>query len=352
MISLLETTQWLVAGGFGSQPTLGKVSLSNGTGYETIGLYVPMSQFLANLIPLVENPHLTSHATLVELTLSDNGVLLSLQQTGLQGKTTLRRLEGKTLLINPITDLNFERFPVNIYSDDDDVIERISALPGINMLSVKPKKDYQIDSPDNSHAYNLIDCRQHNTGVSCPAPPGMNSLYLHALNKALTESNTGHSLYWPFFDTDLYCALTRLHKTSPMLILLAEDSKPSQLTTQVILEKLGHTVICADDGVEALQLARQTRFDLIFLDERMPGLNGSNVAATLNQKDEINASTHKISLTGITDQKFLSGLFSVGISDYLEKPVNKKRIEVMLSKFNRANQPLRLSEIEKQENQS
>jgi len=120
---------------------------------------------------------------------------------------------------------------------------------------------------------------------------------------------------------------------SKLKVLVADDSIPSKMTTMFMLESLGCVVTGADDGDEALMIASKQAFDLIFLDEKMPGLLGSDVAKLLHDNGGVNASTAKISLTGITDKNAVSQLYNKGITHYLEKPVTKIMLEEFISKW-------------------
>src|SRR5262249_47824663 len=58
------------------------------------------------------------------------------------------------------------------------------------------------------------------------------------------------------------------------VILLAEDNRVNQLFACRLLKKLGHEVIVADNGVEALTALERSRFDLVFMDMQMPVMDG------------------------------------------------------------------------------
>ncbi|ETX09539.1 hypothetical protein MUS1_06815 [Marinomonas ushuaiensis DSM 15871] len=106
-------------------------------------------------------------------------------------------------------------------------------------------------------------------------------------------------------------------------VFVADDSMPSKMIMMIMLESLGCIVTGADDGEEALSIASKQEFDLIFLDEKMPGLLGSDVANLLREAGDINSQTPKVSLTGITDKGAINELYNKGITHYLEKPISK-----------------------------
>ncbi|MDO6547504.1 response regulator [Pseudoalteromonas carrageenovora] len=134
-------------------------------------------------------------------------------------------------------------------------------------------------------------------------------------------------LGWPFFDTDLIAILATLHTQTRLSILVADDSLPSQVATKVMLEMLGCAVTCAENGASALSLAQSETFDLLLLDERMPGMFGSDVAQQLISQNTPNNNTPKVILTGITGDEQIAELFKKGITHYLQKPVTKAVLE-------------------------
>ena len=73
------------------------------------------------------------------------------------------------------------------------------------------------------------------------------------------------------------------------IILLADDHAPLRMLARTLLSRVeGWRVTEASDGHEALQLARTQRFDLLILDQRMPGYTGLQIVRTLRteQHDE------------------------------------------------------------------
>lgn len=149
-------------------------------------------------------------------------------------------------------------------------------------------------------------------------------------NTDISDTNT---LFWPFYDTDIINMMDTKISPEPLCILIADDSIPSLIATKAMLEKLGCKVVTANDGTRALALAQQQQFDLLLLDERMPGLYGSDVAKQLIEQDGVNRLTPKVSLTGLTEPEEITQLFSKGITHYLEKPVTKLALEHFLTQW-------------------
>jgi DNA-binding response OmpR family regulator len=63
-------------------------------------------------------------------------------------------------------------------------------------------------------------------------------------------------------------------------ILVVDDLRSIRLTLGRVLEDEGYTVIMAENGYQAIEAAKQTSFALIFMDIKMPGINGERVRLT------------------------------------------------------------------------
>lgn len=104
-----------------------------------------------------------------------------------------------------------------------------------------------------------------------------------------------------------------------MKILLAEDERDIQFVTRVALEDEGHTVVTADDGQAALELAPTQPFDVILLDIMMPRLDGIVVCQRLKD-DPRTAAVPVIFLTARSQQAEVQAGLSVGALGYIIKP--------------------------------
>lgn len=116
-------------------------------------------------------------------------------------------------------------------------------------------------------------------------------------------------------------------------ILLADDSLPSLMTTQIMLEKMGHEVMVATDGEQALALALRDRFDLLLLDEYMPGLPGSAVTMRLRASTSENNASCIIALSGVHKDEERQRLLDSGIDELIIKPVTADRLKLAVTKF-------------------
>ncbi|MCW2545003.1 MAG: diguanylate cyclase [Frankiales bacterium] len=76
-------------------------------------------------------------------------------------------------------------------------------------------------------------------------------------------------------------------KTSQLTVLVVDDEESIRTLLSVMLELEGYRVLQAENGVQALATAATEHLDLITLDVMMPGLDGWQVAAALDEDDRL-----------------------------------------------------------------
>jgi len=107
-------------------------------------------------------------------------------------------------------------------------------------------------------------------------------------------------------------------------VLLVEDFEPLRLEMGEVLESMCKTVSVAEEGQTALVLYEQALqkgnpFDLVISDIQMPVMNGIQLSKKIREqnKDQV-----IIILSAHTDSEYLLDLINIGISKFLEKPIN------------------------------
>jgi CheY-like chemotaxis protein len=106
-------------------------------------------------------------------------------------------------------------------------------------------------------------------------------------------------------------------------ILIADDKPSSRELLRTILEKLGYEVFEAGDGVEAVELARSCRPDLLILDLQMPRKDGFGVIAELRSEDDF-AATPVMALTASAMAGDRERAIAAGFTGYVTKPIHLK----------------------------
>ena len=113
-------------------------------------------------------------------------------------------------------------------------------------------------------------------------------------------------------------------------LLLWVDDEVELLKAHIIfLEKKGYQVVTVSNGADAIEQCRQQTFDLILLDEMMPGLSGLE---TLQQIKDIQPATPVVMCTKSEEEDIMNQAIGSKIADYLIKPVNPNQILLSLKK--------------------
>lgn len=104
-------------------------------------------------------------------------------------------------------------------------------------------------------------------------------------------------------------------------ILIVDDRAENLLALEAILEPLGHRIVRAGSGEEALRAVLRHDFAVILLDVQMPGMNGFETATVLKSRAR-SRHTPIIFLTAISkEERFVYEGYSVGAVDYMPKPL-------------------------------
>lgn len=113
-------------------------------------------------------------------------------------------------------------------------------------------------------------------------------------------------------------------------LLLWVDDEIELLRAHIIfLEKKGYEVVTVTNGTDAIDQCRQKTFDLILLDEMMPGLSGLEALQSIK---EISPATPVVMVTKSEEENIMDQAIGSKIADYLIKPVNPSQILLTLKK--------------------
>ena len=113
-------------------------------------------------------------------------------------------------------------------------------------------------------------------------------------------------------------------------LLLWVDDEIEQLRAHIMfLEKKGYEIVTVSNGTDAIDQCRQRNFDLVLLDEQMPGISGLE---TLRKLKEINPSISVVMVTKSEEENIMEQAIGQKIADYLIKPVNPNQILLTLKK--------------------
>ncbi len=105
-------------------------------------------------------------------------------------------------------------------------------------------------------------------------------------------------------------------------VLIVEDDPDTAKLVSLYLQRDGHKVLCARDGIEGLRLAREARPDLVVLDLMLPRLSGIEVCRTLRRGSTVPI----VMVTArVEEEDRLKGL-DLGADDYVTKPFSPREL--------------------------
>lgn len=110
---------------------------------------------------------------------------------------------------------------------------------------------------------------------------------------------------------------------APIKILVADDNQQIRLLVSAALRSLGHELLMAVDGEEALKIATEEVPDLVLLDVQMPQLDGFEVLGFLRKRPET-ASVKVVMLTTAAQTADKKRGAELGAIDYVVKPFEPK----------------------------
>ncbi len=116
---------------------------------------------------------------------------------------------------------------------------------------------------------------------------------------------------------------------NPINILWVDDEIDILKAHILFLEKKGYKVTPCNNGTDAIEMCDNNRYDIVFLDENMPGISGLEV---LNQIKSTHPSLPVVMITKSEEEHIMEEAIGNKITDYLIKPVNPNQILLSLKK--------------------
>jgi len=113
-------------------------------------------------------------------------------------------------------------------------------------------------------------------------------------------------------------------------ILLVDDEPDVRKSLSNFLTKLGHTVICATNGIEGLKTFHSQSFNLVITDIRMPGMDGLEILRRIKTVEK--SPVDVIVVTGHGDMDNAIKALKYGAYDYLKKPVNIRELAITIER--------------------
>ncbi len=129
-------------------------------------------------------------------------------------------------------------------------------------------------------------------------------------------------------------AAVRDHGIRPLQILLAEDNPVNQMTATTMLEKLGHSVVVAGNGRQAIDKISEQAFDVVFMDVQMPEMDGVTATGEIRKREQ--ATGKHIPIVAMTAHAMKGDkekCLQAGMDDYVSKPIRRKDLADVIARI-------------------
>lgn len=114
-------------------------------------------------------------------------------------------------------------------------------------------------------------------------------------------------------------------------VLVVDDDPSGAYSLARTLQQLGYAVETASSGEEALEVARRTKPQVVFVDLRMPGMDGIQIADALRAEG---LAPNVIAATAYHSELERKRTMDAGFSARLLKPIDRKTLESLLTRLN------------------
>jgi signal transduction histidine kinase/CheY-like chemotaxis protein/predicted DsbA family dithiol-disulfide isomerase len=123
-----------------------------------------------------------------------------------------------------------------------------------------------------------------------------------------------------------------MSKEYPLEVLLVEDNKTNQLLFKRFIGKLGYIPDIAVDGLQAVEMVKKKKYNIVFMDLYMPNLDG--IDATKEIRREFSKEELPICALTANDIKSIKDeCFEVGMNDFITKPVSLNDIKKVILSY-------------------
>lgn len=113
-------------------------------------------------------------------------------------------------------------------------------------------------------------------------------------------------------------------------ILLVDDEDHLQEVLGLLLELDGHQVTTAFSGEQALERAKEKKFDLVITDYKMPGMNGMDVVRSIKKE---NPDTSVVMITGYPTEDTEKEAQKLGVDEYVAKPFHMDKMREVIRRI-------------------
>lgn len=161
---------------------------------------------------------------------------------------------------------------------------------------------------------------------------GLDSVYGHGSTFWFQLPLSTASSY-PATNKTLTAENSAISPLKSLKILVAEDSPINAKVITAFLQDEGHTVILVGNGVEAIERLSTDKYDMVFMDMRMPNINGAEATKQWRQLEKEGSHTPIIALTANASPADRQLCLASGMDDFLVKPFSPEQLNNIMRKY-------------------
>ncbi|MFH0823110.1 MAG: response regulator [Pseudomonadota bacterium] len=158
--------------------------------------------------------------------------------------------------------------------------------------------------------------------------PVLQSALLDAVAKALSRRTPSRA--------NPSAAQSALKRTDgkALQVLLAEDNPVNRKLAVKLVERMGHMVKTADDGLQALEILKDREFDIVLMDVQMPGMDGLEATKAIREREK-NACRRVpiVAMTAYAMKGDEERCLEAGMDAYISKPVDSAALFKLLERY-------------------
>ena len=153
--------------------------------------------------------------------------------------------------------------------------------------------------------------------ITASSVPGQGSCFRLVLRTTLARAPGGAQVQPP----------SHPDGTGSWHVLVAEDHPVNRKVLGIMLRNLGHQVSFAEDGAQALAMAREQTYDMVLMDIHMPNMNGLDSARAIRALPGERSRVPIIAVTADVMNDAQSRSLEAGMDDFIPKPIEPRRLE-------------------------
>jgi signal transduction histidine kinase/CheY-like chemotaxis protein len=122
---------------------------------------------------------------------------------------------------------------------------------------------------------------------------------------------------------------------TPLNVLLIEDNRTNQMLATKLLERWGHRVCVADNGLLGVEALAERHFDVVLMDMMMPVMDGLEATRRIRSTEQSSGAprTPIIAMTANAMQGDRESCIEAGMDDYLAKPIKSQELQQIVQRY-------------------